>query len=243
MKDIIRAENVGLFATTNESLLADPSKASGLVLYFHGLNNTKMPDASEEPAAYFAKRNILYAFPYYDPWGWMNAECVAYCDAVADALIEKYGLPADLPVASVGNSMGGMSALVFPMHTRHRVVCVAANSPVCDFVFHATERPDLPRTVLHAVWNAEGTYEEAVRALSPLHNVEKMPDVPYYIIHGDADASVNKAAHPDKLVEIMRERGMDVTYVEVPGMTHCKMDYEQTDRFYAFVADKLGRKE
>ena len=47
--------------------------------------------------------------------------------------------------------------------------------------------------------------------------------MPYYIVHGDADAAVNKALHSDRFVAAMREAGHVVEYHEVPGMAHCDL--------------------
>ena len=96
-----------------------------------------------------------------------------------------------------------------------------ANCPVCDLPFHATERPDLPRTVYLAFAHYECGLEEALQRTSPLHQARKMPKIPYTIIHGDADQAVNKALHSDRFVAAMRAAGHDVTYIEVPGMPHC----------------------
>ena len=40
------------------------------------------------------------------------------------------------------------------------------------------------------------------------------------VIHGDADASVNKKIHSDRMVAELRRLGRNVEYVEVPGMGH-----------------------
>jgi dipeptidyl aminopeptidase/acylaminoacyl peptidase len=63
--------------------------------------------------------------------------------------------------------------------------------------------------------------DEAFTENSPLEQAGNMPQVPYFIIHGDADKAVNKAAHSDKLVRCLRETGHDVEYIEAPGMGHC----------------------
>ena len=57
----------------------------------------------------------------------------------------------NIPVVSTGGSMGGQSALVYCAYSKRTPVACVANCPVCDTVFHFTERPDLPRTLYSAV--------------------------------------------------------------------------------------------
>jgi dipeptidyl aminopeptidase/acylaminoacyl peptidase len=66
-----------------------------------------------------------------------------------------------------------------------------------------------------------------------------MPDIPYYVVHGDADAAVNKAKHSDRLVAKMRSLGFDVKYDEVPGMRHCALPPENEAAFRGFVLENL----
>ena len=63
-----------------------------------------------------------------------------------------------------------------------------------------------------------------------------MPDIRYLIIHGFNDKSVNKAAHSDKLVKLMRKRKLDVTYVEDDMMGHCNpMKYDTVIAIEPFI--------
>ena len=62
--------------------------------------------------------------------------------------------------------------------------------------------------------------EELLREHSPLHQAAAMPDIPYLFIHGDADRSVNKGRHSDRMAEELRRLGRRVEYVEVPRMGH-----------------------
>ncbi len=237
MEKIINSSNVQMFAHTNEELIK--GKIRGIMLSFHGLNNTTMVNEHAEPEMFCAENGILYVFPYYDPWGWMNVADVKYVDDVIDAIIEKFRLPDNIPIASTGGSMGGLSALVYTKYAKRTPVCCAANSPVCDLVTHYTERPDLPRTIYHAFSAYEGTLDEAMRSASPLHLVEELPNIPYYIVHGTADAAVNKGLHSDKFVAEMKKSGKDIVYDEVDGMRHCKLDFKHQARFYGFILSNL----
>lgn len=237
MEKIINSNNVQMFAHTNEELIK--GKINGIMLSFHGLNNTTMINEHAEPEMFCADNGILYVFPYYDPWGWMNVADVKYVDDIIDAIIEKFGLPNEIKIASTGGSMGGLSALVYTKYAKRTPVCCAANSPVCDLVTHYTERPDLPRTIYHAFSTYEGTLDEAMRSASPLHLVDELPNIPYYIVHGTADAAVNKGLHSDIFVAEMKKAGKDIVYDEVDGMRHCKLDFNHQARFYGFILSNL----
>jgi len=237
MEKIINADNFFMYAHTNAELIKSDIK--GIALSFHGLNNTVMVSEHAEPEMFFAENGILYIFPYYDPWGWMNRQDVKYVDDILDAIVEKFGLSDNIPIASTGGSMGGLSAIVYTKYAKRRPVCCAANSPVCDLVTHFNERPDLPRTVYHAFFSYDCSLDEAMRSASPLHLVNELPDIPYYIVHGTADTAVNKVLHSDNFVAKMKKSGKNIVYDEVEGMRHCKLDFKHQARFYGFILDNL----
>ena len=218
----------------------------GIVVHFMGLGSQWQAREGEVPrgleregSAAAAAAGAVYVVPYLDPWNWMNAAAVAMADRIVDMAKARAGLPADAPVVSTGGSMGGLCALVWPRYTRHRVVAVAANCPVCDLPFHYTERPDLPRT-LRAAFGAEPDFAAALRSRSPLHLAPELPDVPHAVFHCTADQLVNKAAHSDKFVAAMRALGRAVEYVEVPDRGHCDLDDAARARYGAFAAAALA---
>jgi dipeptidyl aminopeptidase/acylaminoacyl peptidase len=213
----------------------------GIVVDFMGLGNQWMAAADEATrGATFTAAGAAYVVPYLDPWNWMNAAAVAQTDRVIDLAKAKAGLASDAPVVSTGGSMGGLCSLVWPRYTRHRVVAVVANCPVCDLPFHYTERPDLPRT-LRAAFATEPDFEAALRDRSPLHLAPTLPDIPYAIFHCTEDRAVGKAAHSDKLVAALRALGRSVEYVEVPGRGHCDLDDESRRRYESFAVSSLPR--
>ncbi|MBO4547737.1 MAG: prolyl oligopeptidase family serine peptidase, partial [Abditibacteriota bacterium] len=181
-----------------------------------------------------AEKGIVYIFPYYGPWSWMNRSGVRFTDALVEAVFKGFSLPKNTPIVSTGGSMGGLSALVYPVYARRTPVAVAADSPVCDLVYHFGERPDLPRTLVAAFADYDCSLDQALRSASPIDLVKKMPKIRYYIVHGDKDVAVNKKAHPDRLVPEMKKAGLDVTYIEVPGMEHCNMG-EAAEGYYSFI--------
>lgn len=150
---------------------------------------------------FYAEKGILYVEPYNNPWAWMNNQAVKYTDEIIDVLIEKYALDENIPIVSTGLSMGGQSALVYTAKAKRIPVACVANCPVCDVVYHFTERKDLPRTLYSSLFNEAGTLEDALKSISPLHLIDKMPNVKYHIFHCDEDKSVNIDAHSKKLNE------------------------------------------
>jgi dipeptidyl aminopeptidase/acylaminoacyl peptidase len=56
-----------------------------------------------------------------------------------------------------------------------------------------------------------------------------MPNIPYFVVSSEADVQVNKRAHVDKFVAALKSKDYNVTYVIVPGMTHCQFDSGRTD--------------
>lgn len=217
----IRPETVEQFAFTNAHFLQSQPKA--LVLVFHGLNNTQLRTEPNEFELLCASRGVLTLFPYYGPWSWMNMASVRYVDDVADAARIRYQLPEDAPVISTGGSMGGLSALIYTRYARRTPTACFANCPVCDLPFHATERPDLPRTVYLAFAGYECGLEEALKMHSPFHQAAQMPRIPYFVVHGTADQAVNIRMHSARFVQAMQDCGHQLTYRVVEGMAHCDL--------------------
>lgn len=230
---VICADNVNLFAY----VYADPAKESykGIVLVFHGLGGgnemTSLPMEEYEGA-----HDYILVYPYNSPWSWMNDTSVKMADEIVDAVIAKYGLPEDVPVISTGASMGGLASLVFTHYTKRTPVRCATNCGVCDLPYHYTERADLPKTLYCAFAHYDCTLEEALLRTSPLHLVETMPHIPYYIAHCDEDGAVNKQKHSDRMVQALRETGHNVVaYDEVPGKGHCQLEDEHLLAYYRFI--------
>ena len=192
----------------------------GLVLSFHGLGSTARKTEPSTAELAWAEAGGLVVFPYYGPWSWMNRQARAFVDELADAVCAVHGLGDRTPLISTGGSMGGLSSLLYTRYARRPLAACLALFPVCDLKFHFSERPDLPPTIHHAFLGYAEDRETVLAEHSPLCQVDSMPRIPYLVIHGDKDTAVSKANHSDRLVAAMRGRGMNVEYVEVPGMGH-----------------------
>ncbi len=235
---VIRPETVPQFAYTNESLLHGAPRA--IVLCFHGLNSWILRNDPNDFERLCAQRGVLTIFPYYGPWSWMNLESVRYVDDVVEAAKARTGCPDDAPVISTGGSMGGLSALIYCRYARRTPDACFANCPVCDLPYHATERPDLPRTVYLAFAHYDCGLEVALRMHSPYHQAADMPRIPYHIVHGTADEAVNLDMHSARLVNAMKACGHDVTFRTIEGMTHCALNDYPAER-EAYEAAILAR--
>ena len=99
MENIINKDTASQFAYTNEDIIEGEIK--GVMVFMHGLNATTWFKDPDEPLFFYAKLNILYIRPYYDPWGWMNDNDVSYCDQVLDAYFDKYNLSKDIRKALI----------------------------------------------------------------------------------------------------------------------------------------------
>ena len=234
--NVIEYENLRNFAYSNDRIVKQPIR--GLVLSFFGLGCMDMYSDDPEAGKFFTEKGILYLVPYNNPWAWMNRQAVAYTDALVTCLLRRYTLPDDLPIISTGGSMGGQSALVYMVYAQRTPIACVANCPVCDMPFHYTERPDLPRTLYSAFFNEPGSMDDALRAVSPLDLVDKMPDAAYYIFHCEADQAVNQAKHSDRFVEKMRP-GHRVVYHSVPGRGHCDLPDDMRRLYLQYAADAI----
>ena len=221
MEKIITFEKIRQFAYVNDAVCRRPIR--GVMVFFPGLNNRDMHAFDPEEGEFYGEQGILYVIPYNNPWSWMNKQAVTYTDEIMDVLFHVFDLPENTPVIANGRSMGGLASLVYTYYAARTPVACLANCPVCDAVFHFTEREDLPRTLYSALYHEEGTLEDALKSISPVHLAGKMPRIAYHIFHCDADLSVNKQVHSDRFVEEMRKIGHTVTYDVAEGRGHCKL--------------------
>lgn len=231
MEKIITYETLRSFAYSNDKLIKGNIK--GIVLNFYGLGGMTIYDKDPGDALEYAEKGIIYVIPYYNPWAWMNKQAVSYTDEIISVLCDKYGLGDNVKVVSTGGSMGGLSALVYCVYAKITPCACVANCPVCDLPYHYTERPDLPRTLYSAFGEYDGDMKSALESASPLHLVEKMPDINYTIFHCEQDLAVNLEKHSNRFVESMKEKH-NISLNIVPLRGHCdlsapaRIEYNQT---------------
>lgn len=237
MKPVMTYDSLANFAYVNDKICKHPIK--GIVISFFGLGGSTMYDEETPEGVFYGKKGILYVVPYNNPWAWMNAQAVVYTDEILDVLMSKYHLVEDIPIVSTGGSMGGQSALVYTRYAKRTPVACVANCPVCDLVFHYSERPDLPRTLYSAFYHYNGNIEQALQTASPLHLVEQMPKVTYHIFHCEQDEAVNIHSHSEKFVMAMKGLGHRITFDIVPDRGHCDLTEEMRQRFAQYCMDAI----
>ena len=227
-------ENLTDVAYIGEEFVKTPVRA--VILTFHGLGYGGMKSGPDTDELELNANGALCVFPYYGPWSWMNRNSRALVDEIVERVYIEFGLGEDVPLIIRGGSMGGHAALNYARYSKRRPVAVACNCPVTDPVFHSTERTDLPRTFLLAYGMGEEPIEEVFRENSPVEQVENMPRVPYFIVHGTDDKAVSKQAHSDVFVRNMRGAGHNVEYIEAQNMGHCGfIDFDIYRRWQDFV--------
>lgn len=219
---MITYENLRSFCYSNDQEIKGPVK--GLLVSFMGLGSQRMLESPMDNSDELAELGIIYMMPYLNPWNWMNRQAVRTADEIIDAIKEHYNLP-NLPVVSSGGSMGGQSAFVFCKYSHQNIVACCTVCPVCDMPYHFTERPDLPRTMYSAFGEAQD-FDAELLSRSPLHLVDRLPDIPYIVFHTAEDQAVSKQLHSDRMVAALRAAGRNVTYHEFARGGHCELGEE-----------------
>lgn len=243
MMELADRKELSKYCRMNEEYLKGPVRS--VVLEFQGLNRYEyFEQLSCDLELELADTDILYVIPYTAPWSWMNSAAVRYTDWLLDNLFRLLEIPAKAPVISTGFSMGGLAALMYPTYSARLIAACMSNSPTCDLILHLAERPDLPRTIVNAFINHPEGLDSGIRSRSPIHQVDKLRDIPYFVIAGDMDREVIKSLHSDRLVEAMLLRGLNVIYRQLPTMRHWQInDYATLREAISFVKGGYAQME
>lgn len=243
MEKIITYENLKYFSYSNDKQIEGEIK--GIAIEFNGCGgaaNSLVKD-DEVPAKLYSEKGIIYLVPYYDPWCFMNKQAVAYTEEVLDVIIDHYKLPDDIPIASTGASMGAQGGLMFAANTKKKLVSCVVNGPACDLVYQYNNPTGFePRCFYNSFYNEETSFEEALRAHSPLYNVDKLPkEIAYYIFSCEKDGIFNCEMNGDKLFDAMKGK-FNVTYHRVPEMGHCQLPKELAELYNKYIIDSILNK-
>ena len=225
------------FAYSNDRLIKGEIK--GIVLSFQGYGELRMRDTDPGDALELAEKGMVYVIPYLNPWCWMNRQSVNYVDEIVEILCNHYQLNRDtVRVVSTGLSMGGLCAIVYCSYAKITPCACVTNCPVCDLVYHFTERSDLPRSLYSAFGEYEGTMEEALKSSSPLHLIDRLPDIPYTVFHCEGDKLVNFEMHSKRFFEKM-EKDHQIVLNIVPLRAHCDLSAEMQVEYNAAVTNAV----
>lgn len=238
MKEFINKDTVSYYARTNEVLLEAPVK--GILLEFPGLGGGSCLGGVDEIGTYdtefsrqCAKTGVVLAYVFTGPWSWMNKGSVRIADAVTDALLEKYGLK-DVPIVVSGGSMGGLGAIIYAIESRQKITACVAACPCCDVPDRYDVISEIPRTVISALAGYEGdSLLEAMKTVSPMHRIDDMPYIPYFISNCCEDELFPEGLM-DAFVEKLLQKGHNVDYIKMPGQKHGAFTTEGIKRLRAF---------
>ena len=239
-RDFIRGDNLSLFCNTNAHLLF--GKPRGMVLEFPGLGGGSCLGGQLERKPYdgayaqqLADAGLLLVYTFPGPWSWMNRGAVRYCDLVADAALEAFGMADDAPILASGGSMGGLGALIYAADSRHSVRACAAACPCYDALDSCLHGiPEFPRTYVAAAVCEDAPIAETLRRISPRFRIADMPDIPYFIV-GDGRDEHFPIDGMTRYVEDLRASGREVTYRILPDCFHGGFTPEVREELTAFL--------
>lgn len=231
------------YCNTNEEHLVLPVK--GIVIEFPGLGggsclggNMEFESYGSEWAKRFGKKGIVLAYLFPGPWSWGNKAASRMADAVVDAIIDKYGLKEDCPVAVCGGSMGGVGALIFAAESRHRLCCVASSCPCIDIVKNISEVTVFARTYISAAAAYDTEFDDALKNFSPLHRIGDMPKTTYFIC-SDAEDEIFPEYECDAYVEKLKTFGHSVEYHKQPGLKHGEFFPEVREKLHMLIENEI----
>jgi pimeloyl-ACP methyl ester carboxylesterase len=241
---IINPDTLRCYCCTNEPLIAGAVAVRALVLEFPGLGGGSCLGGSMDNLTVYdtpftrdcAEKGIVVAYAFPGPWSWMNKGAVRVVDLVVDAFMRKYGWVTedDFRLVVMGGSMGGQSALVYSMDSRHRVNACVAHCPCYDVVDCFDEIDSFPRTFVSAVNAYDMPLEEAIRRISPSCRVDELPDIPYLITADELDEII-PVEGLEQYVERVKQAGRSVTYMRLDGQPHGGITAEDRERMNEFV--------
>ena len=236
MEKMITYETLRYFAYCNDAICTRPIK--GIVMNFWGMGSTGILTEDTEDAVFYGEKGILYLIPYYNPWAFCNRQTVAYIEEILDVVFHHFSFSSDFPMVLTGNSMGGLTALACTVLCKYTPIACLANCPACDMADHIYDRADLPHALYSAFGTYDGTLEEAMLTVSPLHLIPKMPDIPYYVFCGMEDKIVDKKKHSDAFVREMK-KSHQITYYEIPEMGHCNLPQDMKQTYLQISANSI----
>lgn len=233
------AEHYREFCFTNEELIK--GEIRGIILYFNGLGHVVNGNEDMIDAPHAAEHNILYITPNYNPWSWMSDKTVTYVDAIVRVFMEKYNLPADIPVGLYGGSMGGYSCFRYAMKTKYNVVAADLNCPCCNMAYEIyCNKNSIPRTYFDAVMLEADDFDAYIHENSPIENIDKLKKIPYRFAVGLKDTALIPAQHAFRMVPMMEEAGFDVEVCEYPAAGHCNIGAAARYAEHTWLIAKMG---
>lgn len=228
-------ENISDYAFVNtDSLKGEPR---GIVMNLHGYTDASTFTKSNPYAAAMGEAGIVFVFPYYSVWAWMSKSSFAYLEEVLDVVYAHYGFDENTPFVVTGGSMGGMTAMMYSLYGNKKARACACNCPVTDLPRIFERGKDMRRAIYSAHNLDERPLSECLEANSPIHNAERLPNIPYYIAFGEKDLGIT--AEGMEFCKKMKELGRELSFDVVPEMGHCNlMQFPEYAKKYADFVKK-----
>ena len=240
----VNKDNSGSFCKTNGVLFEKGEKPRGLVMEFPGLGGNSCLGGTQdlgnyigEPGPYLASKGILLAYMFTGPWSWMNPGAVRLTDLTVGAIFEKYGLDRSIRPVAAGGSMGGLGALMWSAGSHYNVKACAAHCPGVDMLSTFWHREDFSRTLFDAVGSLDMSIEDGLKSVSPVYNIDRLPDIPYYITCDGEDECFDRE-ETERFAAAMKASGKNVRYVCFEGAAHGEFSPpEERNRYWDFIID------
>ena len=242
----INKNTITLYANTNEEFLKTPVK--GVIVELPGLGGGSCLGGGIERCSYEAdfaiecgEQGVFVAYMFPGPWSWGNRGTARITDAVIRAIADKYDLGDNFPICVCGGSMGGEGALNFACDSNLKITACAAACPASDVYETMNICDDHPRTVISAIATYDMSFDEAIDSISPIKRVGEFPEIPYFVCSDGIDYYCPSETC-DKLVAMMKDRGLDVIYRQQPGCQHGEFTPEVWAEIHEFILNHaLGK--
>lgn len=231
------AEYFDKLAHNNRAMIQ--GEIRGILLYFRGCGYALNPAMDTCGHKMCAENGILFLFPQYNPWCWMNKKTVRYLDEIIENAIELYGLDKNIPVGIYGGSMGGYNTFHYAKKSKHRIVAACMNCPCVNMEYECYTTGLTLRSYYESALEDTDDFRTYVQENSPLNMVESLPRIPYRIAVGLKDELLFPSQHALPMIEKMLAAGHDVTRVDYPEMGHCNYTNEDRVKEQKWVVDKI----
>lgn len=244
-KKFVNKDTLHYYCNTNEHLIT--GKVGGFVIEFPGLDGNSCMGGKLSLGEYetsvsreLASRNVLHVYAFTGPWSWMNQGARRLLDCIVVAIKEKYELDDTAPWLVMGGSMGGLGALMYSCTANIKPNACVAVCPCTDVVKSFDVKPEMSRTFIRAVSDYDMPFEDGLKSISPIENLDKMPNIPYLIVNDCADELFFEE-DLDEYVEKLKERVSTVKYDKLEGCTHGQITAGEWNQIMQFLIKYLTK--
>ena len=240
-KEYLRAHFDDLAATNYAEI---PGEIRGIILRFHGLGHKVNLATDMICGPLCAKHGVLYLYPFYNPWSWMNKKTVDFIDALLDIVIETYHLKKDIPIGIFGSSMGGYSALTYPLHSKYKFSCIDLNCPCCNMEYELFEhkQTSLTRSYFESAMADCEDFSAYIRKNSPLNRIADLPKIPYRFAIGLQDQTLLPEKHGLLMASKMEAVGFNITVMRYSEVGHCNLGADGFAAEHTWLCEKIKEK-